>query len=69
MSDPAFAARHCCAGSDCSGERLFECHHAGFYGTYMLPDAIVNDDGSFSISFLMSTWVPYNVALMTATFR
>jgi hypothetical protein len=35
----------------------------------MLPDVVENPDGSFSISFLMSTWIPYNVALMTATFR
>ncbi len=69
MSDPSFAAHYCCAGTDCSGERLFECEHAGFYGTYMLPTATVHGDGSFSIDFLMSTWIPYNVALMTATFR
>ncbi len=69
MSDPAFAARHCCVGTDCSGERLFECNRAGFYGTYMLPNASVTPDGSVSISFTMSTWIPYNVALMTATFR
>jgi len=69
MSDSDFAARYCCIGTDCSGERLIECAHAGFYGTYMLPEATVNADGSFSIDFLMSTWIPYNVALMTATFR
>lgn len=69
MSDPSFAARYCCVGTDCAGERLFECEHAGFYGTYMLPDVDVRADGSFEISFLMSTWIPYNVALMTATFR
>lgn len=69
MGDPAFAARHCCAGTDCSGERLMECEHAGFYGTYLLPDAKARSDGSFELSFVMSTWIPYNVALMTATFR
>ncbi len=69
MGDPAFAGRYCCSGTDCSGDRLFECNHAGFYGTYMLPTAKVNPDGSFAITFVMSTWIPYNVALMTATFR
>ena len=69
MEDPAFRARHCCEGTDCPGERLFECQHAGFYGTYMLPTLATHPDGSFSITFLMSTWIPYNVALMTATFR
>jgi len=69
MTDPEFTARYCCVDGDCLGERLFNCERAGFYGTYMLPDAIVHDDGSFSIAFFMSTWDPYNVALMTATFR
>jgi hypothetical protein len=69
MEDPAFRAQHCCNGTDCPGERMFECQHAGFYGTYMLPKVATNNDGTFSITFLMSTWIPYNVALMTATFR
>jgi hypothetical protein len=69
MEDPAFRARHCCVGTDCSGERLFECEHAGFYGTYMLPTVATHGDGSFTVSFLMSTWIPYNVVLVTATFR
>lgn len=69
MEDAAFRAQHCCTGTDCPGDRLFECQHAGFYGTYMLPKVATNIDGSFSITFLMSTWIPYNVALMTATFR
>ena len=44
------------------------CDHAGFYGTYLLPDVMVNADGSFSIAFMMSTWDPYNVDIMRATF-
>jgi len=69
MSDPIFAATYCCLGTDCVDQRLFECDHAAFYGTYMLPGAILNPDASISITFLVSTWIPYNVALMTATFR
>jgi hypothetical protein len=69
MEDPTFRAEHCCTGTDCPGARLFECQHAGFYGTYMLPTVATNTDGTFSITFLVSTWIPYNVALMTATFR
>ena len=69
MSDPAFLLRHCCVGTDCAGERLMECERAGFYGTYMLPTALAHADGTFSITFVMSTWIPYNVALMTARFR
>ena len=69
MGDPAFAARYCCDHGDCAGERLFNCDRAGFYGTYLLPEVAARADGSFSISFTMSTWDPYNVALMRATFR
>lgn len=68
MSDPLFALKYCCVNEDCLGERLFNCDRAGFYGTYMLPDLSLNPDGSFAITFFMSTWDPYNVALMTATF-
>jgi hypothetical protein len=69
MSDPAFATKYCCVAGDCVGERLFNCDKAGFYGTYMLPEAILTGGGGFSITFTMSTWDPYNVALMTATFE
>ena len=69
MSDPAFALKYCCVHDDCPGDRLFHCDRAGFYGTYMLPDVIVHPTGAFSITFFVSTWDPYNVALMTATFR
>jgi hypothetical protein len=69
LSDPAFTAKYCCVSLDCTGERLINCDRAGFYGTYMLPDVTVHANGSFSIDFSMSTWDPYNVALMTATFH
>jgi hypothetical protein len=69
MIDPIFALTYCCINLDCPGKRLINCDRAGFYGTYMLPDPIVHADGSFSIAFTMSTWDPYNVALMSATFQ
>lgn len=69
LSDAAFRAKYCCVSLDCSGERLINCDRAGFYGTYMLPDVTVKPDGSFAIDFVMSTWDPYNVALMSARFR
>lgn len=69
MGDPAFRAKYCCEGSTCEGERLFHCDRAGFYGTYLLPDVKKNADGTFTASYLMSTWDPYNVALMQATFE
>lgn len=69
LSDPAFTAKYCCVSLDCTGERLINCDRAGFYGTYMLPDVTIHAGGTFGIDFTMSTWDPYNVALMTATFR
>jgi len=59
----------CCEGASSEGERMFHCDRAGFYGTYLLPDVKKNADGSFTASYLMSTWDPYNVALMQATFE
>lgn len=69
MEDPQFRTDHCCIDNDCSGKRLINCDAAGFYAPYMMPDAILNPDGSFKVTFTMSTWNPYNVALMQATFR
>ena len=69
MEDPAFAAKYCCLNGDCLGDRLFNCGKAGFYGTYMLPDLVQEANGAFSITFTISTWDPYNVALMTASFH
>lgn len=68
MSDPAFRTKYCCLADGCAGERLMHCDRAGFYAPYMLPDVRQNKDRSFAIDFLVSTWDPYNVALMTATF-
>lgn len=68
-TDPAFLAQYCCVPEGtCSGERLFNCSKAGFYGTYLFPDPAVDATG-FSITYTMSTWDPYNVALFTARFQ
>lgn len=69
MGDPGLRGRYCCTGAACVGEQLFHCDRAGFYGTYLLPEVQKNANGSFTTSFLMSTWDPYNVALMQATFQ
>ncbi len=68
MADPAFLAKYCCAGDSCAGGRLFHCGKAGFYGSYLLPDAAVGPEGSFTVTYTLSTWNPYNVALLRATF-
>lgn len=68
MGDPAFRAKYCCTKDACLGEQLFHCDRAGFYGTYLFPEARVLPDGRFVVTYTMSTWDPYNVALMQATF-
>lgn len=68
LADPAFRSKYCCVGDECTGERLFHCDRAGFYAPYMLPDATLRKDASFTIDFVLSTWDPYNVALMSASF-
>ncbi len=69
MTDPAFDEKYCCDDQECLGEQLLHCDQGGFFGTYLLPDVIVGPDASFTITFTMSIWEPYNVALMSATFR
>lgn len=69
MADSAFLATHCCqSDTQCLGaDELFHCGKAGFYGTYLFPhvDGTVTD---FTVSYTMSTWDPYNVALLRARF-
>jgi hypothetical protein len=70
MGDPAFQKQYCCAADTCSDGQLFHCDRAGFYATYMLPTVTVDAaKGTFTTTFVMSTWDPYDVALMTATFH
>lgn len=67
-TDPAFLAQYCCAPEGtCTGERLFNCSKAGFYGTYLFPDPVADATG-FTVTYTMSTWDPYNVALFSARF-
>jgi hypothetical protein len=70
MADPQFLAASCC-GSDlsCDGDQFFNCERTGFYGTYLFPDVRTNIDGSFTVTYTMSSFDPYNVALFSATFR
>ena len=68
MADPTFRAAYCCAAEDdCRGEQFFNCNRTGFYGTYLFPDVIATDDG-FTVTYTMSSFSPYNVALFQATF-
>lgn len=70
MGDPAFRAAYCCnPENSCTGEHFFNCARTGFYGTYLLPEAISGTDGSFTVTYTMSSFDPYNVALFQATFK
>ena len=70
MADPGFLATYCCAQiDDCQGEQFFHCDRTGFYGAYLLPDVRVHADGTFTATYTLSSFDPYNVALFSATFR
>lgn len=67
MADPAFQLAHCC-GATCPGEQLLHCDVAGLYGAYPLPlvrTTITADGPELEIPYVVSTWDPYNVVLMT----
>ncbi len=70
MADPTFRASYCCAvDNNCTGVSFMNCDHTGFYGSYLFPELVVNADGSFTVTFTLSSFDPYNVALFHATFR
>lgn len=70
MADAAFRGAYCCGAVNvCNGKQFFNCDRTGFYGTYLLPDVVVNADDSFTVTYTMSSFDPYNVALYQATFR
>ena len=70
MADPAFQAAHCC-GDTCPGAQILHCDRAGLYGAYALPlistTAMPDDSVELAIPFVVSTWDPYNVVLMSMT--
>lgn len=68
MADSAFRDRYCCAVvDDCQGDQFMNCNRTGFYATYLFPDVILTPDG-FTVTYTMSSFDPYNVALFSATF-
>lgn len=69
MADPAFHAHYCCAIDDaCAGDEFMNCDHTGFYAAYLFPDVELGDGGRFTITYTLSSFDPYNVALFHATF-
>ena len=66
MADPAFRDRYCCqVEGNCLGEQMFDCSRTGFYGTYLFPSLIDSGD-RFAVTYTMSSFSPYNVALFQA---
>lgn len=69
MADAGFRARYCCAVDDaCAGDEFMNCDRTGFYGAYLFPDVELGADGRFTITYTLSSFDPYNVALFRATF-
>jgi hypothetical protein len=68
MADPSFLATYCCGSEDqCAGSQMFNCNRTGFYGTYLFP-TITETADTFTVTYTMSSFSPYNVALFRATF-
>jgi hypothetical protein len=46
---------------------MFNCNRTGFYGTYLFP-TLRETATSFIVTYTMSSFSPYNVALFQAVF-
>ncbi|HEX5060334.1 MAG TPA: DUF4185 domain-containing protein [Kofleriaceae bacterium] len=68
MASSSFRSQYCCTSEDnCIGQQMFNCNRTGFYGTYLFP-AIDDNATSFKVTYTMSSFSPYNVALFEASF-
>jgi hypothetical protein len=68
MADTRFRTTYCCSSEDnCNGPQMFNCNRTGFYGTYLFP-SISETDTTFTVTYTMSSFSPYNVALFEAVF-
>lgn len=67
MTDPRYRAEVCCQGERCEGGRAIHCERAGAYAPYLLPSVRVAG-GRFTLFYTLSTWDPYGVVLMEASF-
>jgi hypothetical protein len=68
MGDPAFRGTYCCAVEDsCQNQQMFNCNRTGFYGTYLFP-SVIKTGNDVTITYTMSSFSPYNVALFQTTF-
>jgi hypothetical protein len=68
MADPLFRGAYCCSSEDnCNGAQMFNCNRTGIYGTYLFP-AVSETATTFTVTYTMSSFSPYNVALFRTTF-
>ncbi len=68
MADPVFRGTYCCAVDDqCDAPQMFDCDRTGFYGSYLFPTVIPRATG-FTITYTLSSFAPYDVALFQTTF-
>jgi hypothetical protein len=68
MADPQFRSQYCCTTDDnCQNQQMFNCDKTGFYGSYLLPGVTTNKTG-FTVTYTLSSFSPYNVALFQTTF-
>ena len=64
----AFLGKYCCTVDDnCTGEQFLNCDQTGPYGTYLLPK-LQETATDVTVSYTMSSFSPYNVALFQTTF-
>lgn len=69
MADPGFRAASCCSPDDnCTGSEFMNCDRTGFYGSYLFPQVATHPDGTFTVTYTLSSFDPYDVALFEATF-
>ena len=68
MGDAAFRASYCCSSEDnCLGRQMFNCNRTAFYGTYLFP-SLIETANDITVTYTMSSFSPYNVALFQTTF-
>jgi len=70
MGDPSFRQKYCCTTDDaCDGAQMFNCDRTGFYGSYLFPSVqYAAADHTFTATYTLSSFSPYNVALFQTTF-
>lgn len=69
MADPAFLGTYCCGAENaCEGPQFMHCNRTGFYGAYLFP-TLSRDGNTFEVTYTMSSFDPYNVALFATTFE